>query len=219
MLVRIWNQAVIAVLGGTFDPVHFGHLRVALEVQERISCAEVRFVPCSMPPHRPPPVASVEQRLEMLRLATLAASEFTVDQRELRRTGPSYTVDTLASLRDEGATKPLVLIIGMDAFVALDTWHEWRRLTEYAHLIVVERPGTACPDTGPLAAMLRERLTTDPAELHGAPAGRILLCSTTHLDISATAIRAMVAADRSPRYLIPDVVFDYIRKERLYVKR
>jgi len=219
MLVRIRNQAVIAVLGGTFDPVHFGHLRVALEVQERLSCTEVRFVPCSTPPHRSPPVASVEQRLEMLRLATLAVSKFTVDQRELRRTGPSYTVDTLASLRDEGGTMPLVLIIGMDAFVALDTWHEWHRLTEYAHLIVVERPGAACPDTGPLAAMLRERLATDPVELHGAPAGRILLCDTTQLDISATAIRAMVAADRSPRYLIPDVVFDYIRKEQLYVKR
>ena len=219
MLVRIRNQAVIAVLGGTFDPVHFGHLRVALEVQERLSCTEVRLVPCSTPPHRAPPVASAEQRLEMLRLATLAASKFIVDQRELRRTGPSYTVDTLASLRDEGGTMPLVLIVGMDAFVALDTWHEWHRLTEYAHLVVVERPGTACPDTGPLASMLRERLTTDPVELHDAPAGRILLCRTTQLDISATAIRAMVAADRSPRYLIPDPVFDYIRKEQLYLKR
>ena len=219
MLVHTRNQAMIAVLGGTFDPVHFGHLRVALEVRERLSCTEVRFVPCSTPPHRPPPVASVEQRLEMLRLATLATSEFIVDQRELGRAGPSYTVDTLASLRDECGTMPLVLIIGMDAFAALDTWHEWRRLTEYAHLIVVERPGASCPDAGPIAAVLRERLTTDPVDLHGAPAGRILLCSTTQLDISATAIRAMVAADRSPRYLIPDVVFDYIRKEQLYVKR
>lgn len=208
---------MIAVLGGTFDPVHFGHLRIALEVREQLSCSEVRFVPCSTPPHRSVPVASVEQRLEMLRLATLAARGFTVDQRELRRAGPSYTVDTLASLRGECGTTPLALIVGMDAFAALDTWHEWRRLTEYAHLIVVERPGMVGPDAGPVAALSRERLATDPAALHDTPAGRILLLRTAQLDISATAIRAMVAADRSPRYLVPDAVCDYIRNERLYV--
>jgi len=213
------NRALIALLGGTFDPVHFGHLRTALEVHDALACDELRLVPCSRPPHREMPVASARQRLEMLRLAVAGVPGFTVDEREIRRDGPSYMVDTLASLRTDCGDVSLCLIIGMDAFVSLDTWHEWRRLPELAHFLVVERPGVVPPEKGAVATLLAERCTNDLKNLRSESAGRIVIWSGTQLEISATAIRSIVADGRNPSFLLPNEVIRFINKEGLYIKR
>ncbi len=207
---------MIGLLGGTFDPVHFGHLRPALEVAGALALEQVRFIPCFLPVHRGRPGATPLQRLEMLRLALEGVPGFVADPRELERGGPSYMVDTLEGLRAEVGAEPLALILGQDAFATLDRWHRWERLTELAHLVVTRRPGAALPGEGPVAELLRRRASDDPAPLHGAPAGRIWLQEVTQLDISATAIRREVARGGSCRFLTPEPVRDYIERHGLY---
>lgn len=207
---------MIGILGGTFDPVHIAHLRCALEVQRALRLAEVRFVPCRLPPHRPAPAADPAQRLAMLRLALEGQPGFAIDERELRRAGPSYMVDTLASLREELPEQSLCLILGIDAFVQLHTWHRWERLIGLAHLAVMTRPGPQAEPGGAVAALLQRYRTDDPGVLHETPAGRIILCPVTRLEISATRIRALLAQGADARYLTPDGVLDYIRRTGLY---
>ncbi len=210
---------MIGILGGTFDPVHHAHLRCALELQQTLGLEQIRFVPCRVPPHRGTPFAAADQRLAMLELAVDGQSGFVVDDRELGREGPSYTVDTLLSLREQfGAAVPLCLIVGMDAFLGLDTWSRWQRLTELAHIIVMRRPGPDAASAGPaLKALLDERLVDDPQRLRAAPAGGVMLCTVTQMEISGTRIRELIAGGRNVRYLLPDRVLDYIRRERLYL--
>ncbi len=210
---------MIGLLGGTFDPVHYGHLRCALDVQQACELDEVRFIPCRQPPHRAAPLATPAQRLAMLKLAVEGQPGFGIDDRELRRAGPSYTVDTLRSLRDEAGARPLCLIVGMDAFARLDSWHRWEQLSELAHIAVMRRPASG-PEPEPsavVAALLRERLARSPHELRRESAGRVILCAVTRLDISATRVRGLIASGRSARYLLPDAVLDYARRERLYL--
>ena len=208
----------IGVLGGTFDPVHFGHLRSALELLETLGLAEVRLVPCGHPPHRSPPRAPASARLAMLELAVTGQPGLRVDPRELERPGPSYMVDTLASLREEQGTRPLCLILGSDAFLGLPGWHRWQELVQLAHLVVMHRPGWDLDDNlaAPLAQLVEARRVYEAAALAAQPAGSILLVPVTPLDISATAIRTLIAAGRSPRYLLPDVVWEHIRAHGLY---
>lgn len=208
----------IGVLGGTFDPVHFGHLRSALELLETLGLAEVRLVPCGHPPHRNPPRAPASARLAMLELAVTGQPGLRVDPRELERPGPSYMVDTLASLRGEQGTRPLCLILGSDAFLGLPGWHRWQELVQLAHLVVMHRPGWDLDDNlaAPLAQLVEARRVYEAAALAAQPAGSILLVPVTPLDISATAIRTLIAAGRSPRYLLPDVVWEHIRAHGLY---
>ena len=210
---------MIGILGGTFDPVHHAHLRCALELQQSFGFEQVRFVPCRIPPHRGAPFATAEQRLAMLEIAVADQAGFTVDARELRREGPSYTVDTLASFREElGPAAPLCLIVGMDAFLGLDTWDRWERLAGFAHIVVMRRPGRDIEAAGPpIRALLQERLAEDPQLLRHAPAGRVALWTVTQIEISGTRIRDLVARGRNVRYLVPDRVLDYIRRERLYL--
>lgn len=209
---------MIGILGGTFDPVHLAHLRCALELQQTFDFEEIRFVPCRLPPHRPDPGADPEQRLAMLELALGDQAGFVTDDRELRRPGPSYTVDTLESFRAERQTAPLCMIVGMDAFLQLPTWHRWERLIDLAHLVVMCRPGRELDDApAVLRGLLDERGVEDPHDLRHSPAGRIALAGVTRLDISATHIRSLVGQGRSIRYLVPDRVLDYIRQERLYL--
>lgn len=207
----------IGVFGGTFDPIHIGHLRIALEVLEALRLAEIRFIPSRTPPHRGTPAASAAQRLEMIKLALAGQAGFVADDREVRRVGPSYTADTLAELRVAWPVAPLCLLLGLDAFRDLHHWQRWQVLPELAHLVIVHRPGA---ETFPLPAVLQElvaqRRSQDPADLARHPAGRIVFQAVTQLDISATAIRATIAAGRSPRYLVPDAVQAYIERERLY---
>lgn len=196
----------IALLGGTFDPVHLGHLRAAWEAAEALD-AEVFLMPANVPPHRAQPVASAAQRVTLLRAALAGQYRLLLDERELRRSGPSYTVDTLRELRGEiGAHRPLVLLLGADAFAGLTTWHEWRELFRHAHIVVMTRPGHAREWPAELEAEWQARRSDDALDLRTRPAGRIHALAITPLEISATAIRAQLAAGREPRFLLPDAV-------------
>lgn len=212
----------IGIFGGTFDPIHYGHLRLAEEMAEQAKLAEVRFMPSGTPPHRTSPRVEARHRVAMSRLAIEGNARFTVDDRETRRTGPGYTYDTLAELRQElGNQRSLALLLGADAFLELATWHRWRELFDLAHVIVAYRPGfpidtwqARMPE--PLAHEYAARYMQQPLAVHLAPAGGIAAVSMTGLEISATFVRHAVHAGSSPRYLLPDAVLDYIRAHALY---
>jgi len=212
-------SAPLGILGGTFDPVHFGHLRLAEEAAEILGLERVRWIPAGLPWHRNAPLASADHRREMVRLAIARNPRFELDDAEIRQSSPSYTVETLARLRRElGATRPLVVLLGSDAFGGLESWHRWREVFALAHIFVAQRPGHALDPAGPppaLAAEWRKRAGTIDA-LAAKPGGSIVTHATTALDISASAIRAQLAARRSPRYLLPAAVLDYIAAHRLY---
>jgi len=208
---------MIGILGGTFDPIHFGHLRPALDMQQALGLDEVRLLPCRLPPHRGAPHATPEQRLAMLRLAVQGERSLSVDERELRRAGPSYMIDTLVSLRAElGVERSVALLIGMDALHGLDRWHRWRELADLCHIVVATRPGWEPPRSGAVADLVRERQVEEAAVLRARPAGNVLFCPVTPLDISASRIRALVAQGKSPRYLLPSTVLEYIQAAGLY---
>lgn len=216
--------APIGILGGTFDPIHFGHLRLAQEVGQTLKLDQVRFIPSGTPPHRVSPAGPAADRLEMVRLAVAGNPLFIVDDREIGREGPGYTVDTLAGLRRElGAMRPICLLLGADAFLDLATWHRWRELFKLAHIVVAHRPGFPV-DTWqermpqPLAKEYAARFMPQPLAVHLAPCGGVAVTPIAALDISATMIRDAVHAGASPRYLLPDSVLDYIQKKALYVQ-
>ncbi len=206
----------IGVLGGTFDPIHYGHLRPALELLDALELAEIRFVPCHIPAHRGTPWVTAEQRLTLVRLATTGQPGFVTDDRELRREGPSYMVDTLASLRADFPDAPLCLIVGTDAFRELHTWRCWRDLSGLAHIVVMQRPGVLQPLPPPLDAFIAPRVIHAAPALRRRLAGGVLFQPVTQLDISATRIRALLARGQSPRYLLPEAVLAYIHDRGLY---
>ena len=216
------NNAPIGILGGTFDPIHYGHLRLAEELAERLRLEEVRVVPSGTPPHRSAPAVAAEHRLAMARLATAANTRFRIDEREMRRAGPGYTFDTLKDLRAEaGEARPLALLLGADAFLEFATWHRWREIFGLAHIAVAHRPGFPAERWAermpqPLAREYTSRLMQQPLAIHLSPAGGVTVVPFTALDISATAIRDMLRAGASPRYLLPAAVLDYIRSHQLY---
>lgn len=196
----------VAIFGGTFDPVHLGHLRAAWEASEQLD-ADVRMMPAHVPPHRPPTRASAGQRVAMLRAALEGQDRLQLDTRELKREGPSYSVDTLLDLRRElGPETPLVLLVGADAFAGLDRWDRWRRLFDLAHIGVLTRPGADTRPGPELRAEIEARHCDTPGQLREAPSGRVVQLPVTALDISASAIRAQLAAGRSPRYLLPEAL-------------
>jgi len=201
---------MIGVLGGTFDPVHFGHLRPALEVMQAIGLEQVRFLPNRIPPHRETPWLNADNRLELLKTAIGDQPGFELDQRELQREGHSYMVDTLESLRNDFPSHPVCLIVGMDAFLGLKQWHQWQRIPELCHLVVTTRPGFEV--SGDFIRQLPATLVTDTSGLFEVATGRILLQSVTQLDISASHIRAMLAKGQSVRYLLPDEVNNKLMK-------
>ncbi|MBD3641033.1 MAG: nicotinate-nucleotide adenylyltransferase [Marinobacter sp.] len=205
------------IYGGTFDPIHHGHLRLAIELCDRLEVDRVSLVPCHIPPHRGDTGASASQRLRLMELAVQGEPRLHIDDRELRRAGASYTADTLRQLRGElGPDYPLVMVVGTDAFAGFDRWREWERIPELAHIVVVRRPGPALDPGSTPARLLAGRKVEDVGSLRSAPAGCILELDPPLLDISATGIRERIAAGRSPRYLIPDSVWDEIRQQGLY---
>lgn len=207
----------LGILGGTFDPVHHGHLRLARECLERLHLDEVRLVPVHTPPHRAAPAASPAQRLAMLELAVGAERGLTVDRRELDRGGSSYTVDTLEPLRREAGSRPLCLIMGLDAFRGINRWRRWTALLDCAHIIVVDRPGNEPRfEEREIAELFARHAAAGAEALRAAPAGLILKLDAPLLDISASYIRELFAAGRDPRWLLPDGVIEYIRREGLY---
>ena len=204
---------MIGILGGTFDPVHFGHLRPALEVLQALALDHVRFIPNRVPPHRETPWLGADQRLALLRTAIDDEPGFVLDQRELQREGKSYMVDTLASLRDDFPDQSLCLILGMDAFLGLGSWKLWQRLPRLCHLIVTCRPGFVWPEArSQLLQHLQADIVASAGELATQAAGRILLQSVTQLDISSSNIRAELAQGRSVRYLMPDAVWKQLNE-------
>ena len=214
---------LLGVLGGTFDPIHYGHLRLAADVRDALGLGEVRLIPAGQPPHRAPPVASAEHRLAMTQLGCAEFAGLAADAREVRRDGPSYTVLTLDSLRAEAPQRPLALILGGDAFAGLEQWWRWERLFALAHLLVIERPGVPF-DARALSAELKRqwgrRLIDDSRGLDRSPAGAILRVKVTPQPISASAIRATLARGAAGRDavrgLLPAAVLEYIERNQLY---
>ncbi|MFO8155159.1 MAG: nicotinate-nucleotide adenylyltransferase [Pseudomonadota bacterium] len=214
---------MIGIFGGTFDPVHLGHLRPALELAEVLELERLHIMPAGNPPHRRPPRATTEQRLEMLRRGVAGQSGFILDEREIRRDGPSYMVETLAELRAEvGESTPLALLLGMDAFLGLVNWHQWERIAELAHVVVSHRPGWSPhgleDQGGALADFTAARRVLETQALHRLPAGHLFLQPVSQLDISSSRIRELLATGHSPRYLLPESVHDYIQDNRLYME-
>ena len=216
------TPSALGILGGTFDPVHNGHLELARELRAALPLSGVRFVPAGAPPHRAAPIASAADRLAMIELAIAGHPGLAMDAREIARPGPSYTVQTLEELRREDPARPLVLIVGADAFLGLPAWHRWHELFALAHLVVVARPGVDL-DPARLPALLPEwqrRRTGDPQALVATPAGAILTHPVTAHDISATALRALLACGPAgydaARGLLPAAVLAYIERNQLY---
>ena len=212
-------QQAIGIMGGTFDPIHFGHLRTALELYQSYELAEVRLIPCYQPVHRKVPVASPEHRLAMVRSAMSDEKSLTVDDCEIQRGTPSYTIETLEELHKKMPNTPLCLIMGIDALLGFPSWHRFEDILNLAHLIVAHRPQYHLPHTGIIADLLKERLKHHSSALHECLAGNIILHPVTALEISASDIRKQIASGLNPRYLLPDSVYHYIKQHGVYSLR
>ena len=206
----------IGILGGTFDPIHFGHLRMALELYEALGLANVHLTPCFQPVHRKLPVAAPKQRLAMVECAIAHEPALIADAREIRRKGPSFMIDTILDFRKEMPSTSLCLILGIDAFLGFASWHRWKEILTESHLIIAHRPQYQLPTTGIIADILKERLRQEVSYIHENLAGGILLRPITALDISASDIRKQIAMGRNPRYLLPDDVYNYIKQHGTY---
>jgi nicotinate-nucleotide adenylyltransferase len=212
---------MIGIFGGTFNPVHWGHVRTALELKNALVMDTVLMVPCGIPPHRDEPDTSPQIRLAMLKAAIAGIDGLQIDDRELKREGPSYTIDTLRSLRDEKGHLPIGLCVGVDAFVALDTWHQWQQLIEFAHIIVVHRPGWPVEGmdqqvSTELKAMIHAHRVDDSARLHEQAAGFLLTQKVTNIDISSSDIRQRIAQGKSIKDMVPEQVQKIIESNKLY---
>lgn len=207
---------MIGILGGSFDPVHNGHLRLAIEVLEALRLDHVRLIPLCQPNATKSPIASGPLRMEMLCAAVAGEAKLRADDRELRRGGISYTVETLQSLSEEFPDQSLCLILGMDAFRDLRNWHQWQRLLTLSHIVIAGRPGTLTPESSELPAELLHAMARDADMLRQHACGSIYAQEISQLDISSTQIRERLLAGRNVRYLLPAAVLDIIVHHRLY---
>jgi nicotinate-nucleotide adenylyltransferase len=208
---------MIGILGGTFDPIHFGHIKPALDLLALLPLDEIRFIPCRIPPHRSQPQASAQHRWRMVEMVVNQQAGFVADSRELRREGTSYTIDTLEDLRrDLGTSDSFCLILGNDAFCGFTQWCRWQEILTLAHILVTKRPGVSLPTQGDVAQLLQRARLRRPEELTHSSSGGILPCAVSQVNISSTEIRACIRAGKQPRFLIPGPVWAYIRREGLY---
>jgi len=207
----------LALFGGTFDPVHYGHLRCAEEARQKLNLARLTLLPSGTPPHRRAPQASVKQRLEMLSLALQEFPRLEIDDREARRSGPSYMVDTLQELRQECPRRPLLLLLGQDAASGLHSWHQWEQLFELAHLVIMNRPGMKPEYRQDLSKQMERRLSAELEPLINSTAGRVLNLQVSPLDISATTIKSIIRLGRTPGSMLPAAVLRYINENQLYL--
>ena len=209
-------MVAIGILGGTFDPVHCGHLQLAVQMRERIGLDRVSLVPAAEPQLRAPPVATATERREMLHAAVAGDATLAVDERELVRAGPTYTVDTLDEMRHEHPREPLCFVLGLDAFLRLEEWERWREIPALAHLAVARRAGASLPRRGSLARLLDECGTADPAALRRRPAGLVHVADLSVPDVSASHIRRRLAEGRGVKGLVPPGVLDLIERQGSY---
>ena len=217
--MQLIDKPLIGLLGGTFNPIHNGHLRLAQELADKLNFSEVRFIPSANPPHKTAPKISAQRRAAMVQLAITDNHLFKLDTRELDRAGASYTIDTLISLQEAlGGNAPLCLIMGTDTFAKLNTWHRWQALLDYCHIILVQRPmGANQPKLAEeLSVILHNHYTENISDLTTENAGYIHMQKITALDITSTNIRAQLEVGVSPRYLMPDNVIKYIKSHNLY---
>jgi len=209
-------RPLVGVFGGTFNPIHLGHLRSAVELVEQLGLHELRLMPCALPPHREAPGVSPTQRAAMVELAIAGEPRLRCDRRELQRDGPSYTLHSLQSLRAElGEEVALLLVVGGDTLLGLPGWYRWRELLEYCHILAIARPGWDWPQQGELADYLAPRMI-EASMLGNTPSGGVCLQRLRPLAISATEIRGLVQCGSSIRYLVPDPVRDYIEQQQCY---
>jgi len=215
--------ALVGIFGGTFDPIHYGHLRIAEEIVKIVGLQKMYFVPAGMPRLRHSPVASPQHRVEIVRLAIQKNPDFVLDGREIYRDGVSYSIDTVREFKQEfGEEIRLCLVLGADAFIKLPEWNNWKELFNLCHFIVSTRPGyTFTLIKELLSKELREecsqRWVSNTETLKKETSGLIFIASTTMLDISATSIRAHIAVGRNVRHLVPSVTVNYISKNKLYL--
>ncbi len=214
------RMPAIGILGGTFNPIHFGHLRMAQELADALNLDTVRFIPAANPPHKNAPDISAEQRAAMVKLAIANNDSFVFDDRELHRTGASYTLDTLLSLREElGEKTSITLFMGSDAFTKFDTWHRWQEIIQHCHIALVQRPqlrGHEHKLSKSLETFLHNHYSENSDDLHQQAAGFVTMRQITALDISSTAIRHALQHGDSVRYLMPDNVIEYAQQHQLY---
>ncbi len=210
------KRKVRIILGGTFDPIHFGHLRMAQEMLNHFSNATIALMPAAYPPHRAEPAASPEQRITMLELALNSTPQLLVDTRELRREEPSYSVVTLKDIREEAQDSCLIFLLGTDAFAKLDQWYHWEQLLTLTNVLVIKRPGSGLPRKGPVSELFKQHKVNDIADLADYSHGKIGYFQMPLLDISSTYIRDQIKCGKSPRFLLPNVILDYINQNHLY---
>ncbi|MBV1914117.1 MAG: nicotinate-nucleotide adenylyltransferase [Pseudomonadales bacterium] len=209
--------SVVAFMGGTFDPIHFGHLRMAIELKQALAADQFRLIPCGDPYHKNRSVSAASERFEMLELALGENSGLLLDDRELNRDGPTYSYDTLVSLRQElGDEISLVMVMGMDSFLSLPQWHCWQQLTELGHILVVHRPGSELEPCEPLREWYEAHKTNQLNDLRNHSSGYVSDLKMTMLDISSSQIRGLLSDGQSPQYLLPDSVLGYIEQNNLY---
>lgn len=207
----------LGLLGGTFDPIHVGHLRLALEVREALELHSVRLLPAARPRLREAPGSSPTARLRMVEKAVAGIHGLEADGRELLALGPTRSVETLRAIRAEQPRRALCWIMGADAVQRLDEWHEWEQLPELAHIVIARRPGAPLPEHGVVGQFIARRRDDDPYALRQSPAGAVTVCDVPGLDISATGIRARLAAGRSIDFLVPSEVKTMLLDKGMYV--
>ena len=212
-------KAPIGIFGGTFDPIHFGHLRTGFELSQRLQLHELRWIPSGRPGHRDAPLASPAMRLAMVRAAIEGQSGFVADDREVNRERTTFTIDTLEELRGEFPEHPLCLILGMDAFLGLPKWHRAMELLSFCHIVVAHRPGWSLPATGPLAELVAASGVSEMAPLHTALSGRVYVHAVTQLEIASSELRAILISGGDPRFLVPEPVRRIILETGCYARR
>jgi nicotinate-nucleotide adenylyltransferase len=209
-------QPAIGFLGGTFDPIHFGHLRPALEIGEALSLQQIFLMPNHIAPHKSSSHCSAKQRCEMVKLAIQQQPKLALDNRELNRAKPSYTLDTLKELKVSYPNNPICFIMGMDSLISFNSWFQWQEILKYCHLVISQRPRWHGQFNSAVQTVVDECKTIDKQDLHNLQSGKIYFQTTSQLDISSTEIRQLLKQNISIDYLVPEAVNDYIKQHQLY---
>ncbi len=213
---------LIGILGGTFDPIHNGHIRLALEAQQQLELDQVRFMPVNIPPHRTRPVASSSHRRSMIELSIQDESKLYIDLRELESEDISYSINTLKSLRQEFTDDALYLIVGKDALNKIDSWKDWQELLDYAHIVVANRPSISTRESTnnispELQSWIEKHQITDHAQLKTCSSGNIVFINIPMLDISSSMVRKFYLENKTVDNLLPTIAQTYIKDNQLYL--